>query len=176
MLVEPLVRDGFRDMRRTIAAGGLTMVLGLASGPAAAQIQVTSAGAEYESFHPRPAAPAQASGGGFQATMDQVFGPGRWRKTSGYRTQAQENALRRQGAGTVAPGRISYHSIGGRAAPSAYDAVVSGMSPANAAAKLKRHGGAFSRVLAERAHGGQGPHLHIELVKVSAPSAGAAAN
>jgi hypothetical protein len=148
------------------------MALCLAGGPAAAQIQVTSAGAEYESFHPRPVAQTTAaSGEDFQATMDRTFGPGRWRKTSGYRTQAQENALRRQGAGAVAPGHISFHSIGAPDAPSAYDAVVAGMSLTSAAAKLKRAGGPVSRVLAEGAHGPQGAHLHIELARKAAPAA-----
>jgi hypothetical protein len=148
------------------------MALGLVGAPAAAQIQVTSAGAEYESFHPRPAARAPAaSGEDFQATMDRTFGVGRWRKTSGYRTQAQENALRRQGAGTVAPGHISYHSIGAPDAPRAYDAVVAGMSLTSAAAKLQRAGGPVARVLAEGAHGPQGAHLHIELAKKAAPQA-----
>lgn len=162
---ESQVRDGVSRLRRAIGAGALAMALGLA-GPAAAQIQVTSAGAEYESFHPRPVArAAAATGEDFQATMDRTFGPGRWRKTSGYRTQAQENALRRQGAGTVAPGHISYHSIGGPDAPSAYDAVVAGMSLTSAAAKLKQAGGPVARVLAEGAHGPQGAHLHIELAR-----------
>jgi hypothetical protein len=157
------VRDGFKAMRF-----GVMLALCAAPTGVAAQIQVVSAGGEYETFHPRPAARAQAAGGDFQATMDQVFGPGRWRKTSGYRTQAQENALRRQGAGTVAPGRISFHSIGAPDAPSAYDAVVVGMSPASAAAKLKRVGGPFTRVLAEGAHGPQGAHLHLELARTTA--------
>ncbi len=169
MLVESLVRDGLAGRKRAISAGGLALALCLAGGPVAAQIQVVSAGGEYESFHPRPVArAAAASGEDFQATMDRTFGPGRWRKTSGYRTQAQENALRRQGAGTVAPGHVSFHSIGAPDAPSAYDAVVSGMSLATAAAKLKRAGGPFSRVLAERAHGPQGAHLHLELARTAA--------
>src|SRR5512141_1848088 len=90
----------------------------------AAPIQVVSAGAEYAALHPRPVADSQARAGRhaeFRATMDRVFGPGRWRQTGGYRTQAQENALRRQGAGTVAPGRTSLHSIGGPEAPGAID-------------------------------------------------------
>lgn len=99
----------------------------------------------------------------FRATMDRTFGPGGWRQTSGYRTRAQEDALRRQGAGTVAPGRTSSHSLGGRRAPGAYDAVVPGMSQAEAAARLRRSGKGFPRVVAERRHGPQGPHLHIEL-------------
>jgi len=165
------VRDGFLRLRRAACAGGLILASCLVGAPAAAQIQVTSAGAEYESFHPRPVArAAAASGEDFQATMDRTFGPGRWRKTSGYRTQAQENALRRQGAGTVAPGHVSYHSIGGPDAPSAYDAVVAGMSLTTAAAKLKQAGGPVARVLAERAHGPQGAHLHIELAR-KAPQA-----
>jgi hypothetical protein len=138
------------------------MAAWIAAPAAAGTMQVVSAGDEYEQFHPK--APAAAPRGNFHATMDQVFGAGRWRQTSGYRTRAQEDALRRQGAGTVAAGHTSLHSIGGPDGPAAYDAVVDHMSPASAAAKLKRAGGAFSRVLAERAHGAQGPHLHVELV------------
>jgi hypothetical protein len=159
------------------------LALGLASAASAGTIQVTSAGDEYATFHPRARAVAPASGEDFQATMDRVFGPGRWRKTSGYRTQAQEDALRRQGAGTVAPGHISRHSIGGTDAPGAYDAVVDHMPLASAAAKLRQAGGGFSRVLAEGAHGGQGAHLHVELVsdhgrkaRTSGSSAGAGEN
>jgi hypothetical protein len=172
MLAGLRVRDGFKAMRI-----GVMLALCAAPTGVAAQIQVVSAGGEYETFHPKPVARTPAAGGGdFQATMDQVFGPGRWRKTSGYRTQAQENALRRQGAGTVAPGRISYHSIGAPDAPSAYDAVVAGMTPASAAVKLKRVGGPFTRVLAERAHGSQGAHLHLELARRTAGSASASEN
>lgn len=97
-----------------------------------------------------------------RATMDRVFGVGRWRQTSGYRTAAQEDALRRQGAGTVPPGHLSRHSLGSREAPGAYDIVVSGMSSRSAAAKLKSAGPIFARVFAEGAHGPQGPHLHVE--------------
>jgi hypothetical protein len=150
-----------------IAAMAAVMAFSMA-GSAAAQIQVVNAGDEYASFHPRPKArAAQASAGDFHATMDQVFGEGRWRETSGFRTQAQENALRRAGAGTVAPGRISYHSVGAPDAPGAYDAVVASMSAASAAAKLKKAGVPFHRVLAERAHGREGPHLHVELVSTT---------
>jgi hypothetical protein len=157
-----------------VALAGGVMAFGLATAAAAGPIQVVSAGDEYATFHPRRAAPAAAKG--FQATMDQVFGPGRWRQTSGYRTPAQENALRREGAGTVAPGRVSRHSLGDRDSPSAYDAVVERMSAASAAARLRRAGAPFSRVVAEGAHGGQGPHLHIELVSAPVRSAGGAGN
>jgi hypothetical protein len=114
----------------------------------------------------------------FRATLDRVFGPGRWRQTSGYRSVAQENALRRQGAGTVPAGHVSRHSLGDPEAPGAYDVVVAGMSPAGAAAKLRRDGAAFPKVAAEAAHGGQGPHLHIELASGPgrASSTGAADN
>ena len=142
-----------------MALGGL--VTGLPTG-AHAQIEVVSADADYARFHPKPVAATSAPGGDFSATMDRVFGPGRWRQTSGYRSQAQENALRRQGAGTVAPGHTSRHSVGGPEAPGAYDAVVAHLSPAQAAAKLKQNAGGSFRVLAERAHGSQGPHLHVE--------------
>jgi hypothetical protein len=163
-LVESLVRDGsflLRAAARVICAGGLLTALVLGTAASAGSIEVTAAGDEYEAAHPKPVAPA--AGDDFQTTMDKVFGQGRWRQTSGYRTQAQENALRRHGAGTVAPGHISRHSLGDVDAPSAYDAVVYQMSAASAAARLRRAGGPFSRVLAEGAHGGQGPHLHIEL-------------
>jgi hypothetical protein len=160
------VRD--RSRARRFAAGGLILTLGLAGAASAGTIQVTSAGAEYAAIHPRKAeAPAR---GDFQATMDRAFGAGRWRKTSGCRTQAQEDALRREGAGTVARGRISKHSIGGADTPSAYDAVVDKMSLASAAARLKQAGGPVARVVPERAHGRQGPHLHIELATHAASS------
>ena len=42
----------------------------------------------------------------FRAMMDRVFGSGRWRETSGYRSLAQENALRKEGAGAVPAGRV----------------------------------------------------------------------
>jgi len=145
---------------KSIFAGGM-VALCLATPAAAGQIEVVSAGAEFAAAHPKRATPA--SGEDFHSTMDRVFGPGQWRQTSGYRTRAAEDALRRQGAGTVAPGHLSRHSIGGADSPGAYDAVVDRMSAGTAATKLRRAGGAFSRVLAEGAHGGQGPHLHIEL-------------
>lgn len=160
------------------AAAGVAMALCLAGGAAAGSIQIVSAHQEFSAAHPERAAKrsaAKASGEDFRSTMDRVFGPGRWRQTSGYRTQAQEDALRRQGAGTVAPGRISRHSIGGVHSPGAYDAVVDGMPLGSAAARLKTAGGGFSRVLAEGAHGGQGPHLHIELTKGLGPAAADAA-
>jgi hypothetical protein len=102
--------------------------------------------------------------------MDRVFGAGRWRETSGYRTLAQENELRKQGAGTVPLGERSHHSMGRPDAPGAYDIVVEGMAPQLAAAKLKRSGEPVARVVAEGSHGPQGPHLHVEpiLTRVSA--------
>ncbi len=107
-----------------------------------------------------------ATGGGqgdhFRSTMDRVFGAGEWRQTSGYRSPAQEDALRRQGAGAVPAGRRSRHSTGSAAEPGAYDVVVGRMSSQSAAAKLRRSGESFARVVAEGAHGPQGPHLHIE--------------
>ena len=98
----------------------------------------------------------------FRSTMDRVFAPGAWRETSGYRTPAEEEALRREGAGVVPPGRLSHHSLGSPDAPGAYDVVVRGMSTRAAAEKLRRSGEPLSRVIAEAAHGPEGPHLHIE--------------
>jgi hypothetical protein len=51
--------------------------------------------------------------------------------------------------------------VGSRTAPGAYDAVVPGMPQRDAAAILRRSGKPFARVLAEAAHGPEGPHLHI---------------
>jgi hypothetical protein len=166
--------DGVSGMRlavRSLLAGG-AMALCTATAAAAGMIQVVSAGAEFRAAHPRPAARG-AGGDDFRSTMDQVFGPGRWRQTSGYRSPAEEDALRRQGAGTVAPGHVSRHSIGGPGSPGAYDVVVDSMAPETAAAKLRRAGGGFSRVVAEAAHGGEGPHLHIELATAKARGAAA---
>lgn len=149
-------------------------IVGVAGAAAAGPIQVISAGAEYAALHPRPVeadaatAPPRAE---FHATMDRVFGAGRWRQTSGYRTPAQENALRRQGAGVVARGHTSLHSIGAADAPGAYDAVVDRLAPARAAARLRQAGVGFSRVVAEAAHGRQGPHLHVELVSTRSKAA-----
>lgn len=98
----------------------------------------------------------------FRSAMDNVFGPGRWRQTSGYRSEARENELRREGAGTVPVGQISRHSVGTPDAPGAYDVVVDGMSTQSAAVKLRQSGAPFTRVLAEGAHGPEGSHLHIE--------------
>jgi len=113
----------------------------------------------------------------FRSMMDRVFGPGRWRETSGYRSVAQENALRKAGAGAVAAGRRSAHSMGSPDAPGAYDVVVEGMSPELAAAKLRHSREQLAKVVAEGAHGPQGPHLHIEprLTLTSRPAARSAA-
>jgi hypothetical protein len=147
------------------AAGIWTLGLSgaLAGAACAGTIEVVSADGEYAKAHPRPVV-VQTSSDDFSATMDRVFGQGRWRQTGGFRTQAQENALRRRGAGTVAAGHVSLHSIGDQDSPGAYDAVVDHMSPGQAAAKLRRSGAAFSRVVAEGAHGQEGPHLHVELI------------
>src|ERR1700761_8714252 len=150
-------------LRATSMAAALAgLALGWATA-ATAQIEVVSADGEFAKAHPKPVVVDAGAGGDFSATMDRVFGAGRWRQTSGYRTQAQENALRRQGAGTVAPGHVSRHSVGGPAAPGAYDAVTDHLSMAQAPAKLKQSAGAGFRVVAERADGQQGAHLHVEL-------------
>ena len=161
---------------RSILAGpclGFGLALGLAQAAAAGALPiVVSADQEAEAVNPGRAAhrtPAEIKmDEDFQATMDRVFGPGRWRQTSGYRTRAQEDALRRAGAGTVAPGRISKHSIGSWQKPGAYDAVVRDMSLQAAAEKLRRAGGdGFARVIAEGAHGPEGPYLHVELISTA---------
>ena len=98
-----------------------------------------------------------------QETMDAVFGKGAWRETSGFRTVAQENALRADGAGTVPAGVLSRHSVGTPDAPGAYDVVVTALAPEAAAAKLRRSGLPYRLALPEDSQGGQGAHLHLEL-------------
>ncbi len=129
---------------------------------AASLLALSPHGAAAQSVDTGDSATGAGQGDHFRSTMDRVFGPGEWRQTSGYRTPAQEDALRRQGAGTVPAGHLSRHSTGSTAEPGAYDVVVGGMSSQSAAAKLRRSGQSFAKVVAERAHGPQGPHLHIE--------------
>jgi hypothetical protein len=101
------------------------------------------------------------------SALDGVLGPGTWRETSGYRSQAHEDELRRQGAGTVPVGVVSRHSTGTRDAPGAYDIVVRGMTQQRAASLLRSSNAGFSRVVSENAHGLQGPHLHLEVASGS---------
>ena len=164
-------------MRHPILTGLTAAVLALGVGATAARAGlpvVVAADDEAEKANPGRSArrtdlhPHAHRRPGVHATLDQVFGEGGWRLTSGYRTAAQENALRRAGAGTVAPGHLSKHSLGDPTQPGAIDAVVQGMSLKAAAAKLRREGEGVDRVLAEGAHGREGPHLHIELT--SAPA------
>lgn len=109
-----------------------------------------------------PASAQSSAHARFTAIMDEVFGPGAWRMTGGYRTPERENQLRAQGAMTVRPGRLSRHSLGSPDAPGAYDLVVNGLSPHEAAARLRRAGAPFARYQPKGAHGTQGPHLHLE--------------
>ncbi|HXA40201.1 MAG TPA: hypothetical protein VNW53_14470 [Phenylobacterium sp.] len=162
-----------------LAPCGSALAIRAAAAPSAAPvIAVVSADDEAEKANPgrhrREHAEAPPPND-FKTMMDRVFGPGRWRETSGYRTVAQENALRRAGAGTVPAGRLSRHSLGDPEAPGAYDAVVAGLTPAAAAARLKRAGAPLARVAAEGAHGREGPHLHIELVSMVSRGASASA-
>jgi TPR repeat protein len=103
-----------------------------------------------------------ASRDSFRVVMNSVFGERRWRETGGYRTPGREDQLRAEGAETVPVGRLSSHSLGTPSAPGAYDIVVVGLSPSQAAQKLIRSGIEFKRLFAEGSHGTQGPHLHIE--------------
>jgi hypothetical protein len=139
-------------------AAALALALLAAAPPALAQ----SADAANQGF-----VVVRPSGGlmpntALKSTMDKVFGAGAWRETGGYRSQAREDELRRQGAGTVPIGQISHHSMGTPDAPGAYDIVVPGMSTETAATKLQSSSDDFSRVFAERSHGAQGSHLHVE--------------
>jgi hypothetical protein len=167
----------------TALAGAALLVL-LTAGSASAGSRREAVGSDFRPIWTTPAAtPAVASGGAGKArfetirtTMDRVFGPGRWRETGGYRSPAREDELRREGAGTVAPGHLSHHSLGTADAPGAYDVVVAGMSAGAAAATLKVSGAGFSKVLAEGVHGAEGSHLHIEPGRAAASDDGPASS
>jgi TPR repeat protein len=109
-----------------------------------------------------PKTPSAVSQTGFNDNMNHVFGPGQWRETGGYRSIATENRLRAEGALTVPVGVVSHHSMGTPEAPGAYDIVVKGMSPDQAATKIRRSGVAYRRLFPEGVHGTQGAHLHVE--------------
>jgi len=109
-----------------------------------------------------PALAEEITHGRFASIMDSVFGRGAWRMTGGYRTPEREDQLRAQGARTVRPGGTSRHSLGRPGAPGAYDLVVDGMSPGEAANRLRQAGAPFARYQPKGTHGTQGPHLHLE--------------
>lgn len=105
--------------------------------------------------------------GRFTALMDAVFGPRKWRETGGFRTARRENELRALGALTVPQGALSAHSLGKPEAPGAYDLVVDGLSPEQAARKLRLSKAPLKIIFAEAAHGAEGPHLHVEPYSIS---------
>lgn len=119
-----------------------------------------------------PASAQALTEGRFAAIMNDVFGAGAWRMTGGYRTPEREDQLRAQGAMTVRPGGLSRHSLGRPGAPGAFDLVVDGMSPAEAANRLRLAGAPFARYQPKGAHGTQGPHLHLEPYGFGAPANG----
>ena len=90
----------------------------------------------------------------FASSMDSIYGPGNWRQTGGWRSQAREEQLREQGAQTVAPGRISAHSLGTADAPGARDVRVNGETPQEAAARIRAQGFPAAQVYPEGAAGG----------------------
>jgi len=123
----------------------ISIILGLA-------LLLAASGARAEDFDQ----------GHFTSLMNSTFGVGNWRQTGGYRTPARENQLRAEGAMTVPEGVLSRHSMGHAGAPGAYDLVVNGLTPSEAAARLFASRGQFRRLLPEGAHGTQGSHLHLE--------------
>lgn len=109
----------------------------------------------------------------FSLAMDSTFGVGNWSQTGGWRSQARENALRAQGAKTVAPGHVSAHSIGDPDAPGARDIVVDGLTPEQAAQKMRENGtyGA-NQLYPEGSAGSQGAHLHVGMQGGAQPTWG----
>ena len=118
---------------------------------------------------PPPKSSPPVGGATFSALMDKTFGKGHWRQTGGFRSVDREEELRAEGAGTVKPGRMSMHSVGNEDAPGARDVVVDGLTPDQAASKLKGAGVKFRHVFPEGTRGQQGAHLHIDTELADAP-------
>ncbi len=146
---------------------GSILAAALCAGSQAAALDLVSA-APVVRIGPDPAS-AQGRVARLKDALDRAFGSGRWRITSGYRSQERENELRALGAGTVPVGVTSHHSMGTTSAPGAFDVVVDGMAQSLAAVTLRRTDPGFGRVLYERAHGPEGAHLHIEMDEFGAP-------
>jgi len=130
--------------------------------PGSSSVRAAVIAAAALSFAAAPACAGEMTRARFAAIMDATFGAGAWRMTGGYRTPEREDQLRAQGAMTVPPGRLSRHSLGGPNAPGAFDLVVNGMSPYEAADRLRQAGAPFAKYQPKGTHGSQGPHLHLE--------------
>lgn len=107
-------------------------------------------------------APKVGKASDFHALMDKTFGAGKWHETSGFRTPAEEDALRAQGAGTVPKGKLSHHSLGTEDQPGARDIVVDGLNPRQVARKLSATGADFVHFFPEAQKAKQGAHLHVD--------------
>lgn len=94
----------------------------------------------------------------FRADMDKDLGAHAWQDTGDYRTPTREDQLRRQGAQTARG--VSEHSQGTPDAPGAHDIVVSGETPQQTAARLRK-AGYKGALIPEGPAGGQGAHLHV---------------
>lgn len=105
----------------------------------------------------------------FRKILNRTFGPGNWVATSGYRSPGKENALRAEGAGTVAPGHVSAHSEGDEDDPGAFDFQVRGMGQVQAADKLAKADKRFTKVFAEQGHGREGAHIHATVALTDEP-------
>jgi hypothetical protein len=140
---------------------GAVTAVALSAGVCAPAFALDLIGAPVVRIPDPPSAESKAAR--LREALDKAFGSGRWKITSGFRSEAQENHLRAIGAGTVRRGAISKHSMGAPGSPGAFDVVVEGMAQSQAAALLRASAPDFSRILYEGAHGPEGPHLHIEM-------------
>ena len=105
-----------------------------------------------------PAADVYAPTSDFREAVDKTVGKGKWRDTGDYRSPAREEALRLQGAGTVAPGHTSNHSRGAPDAPGAHDIVAPGLDPKT----LDKVPGVRDAFYEGRS-GSQGGHIHVDM-------------
>ncbi len=104
---------------------------------------------------PRKAYPQTSS---FDSEVDGALGKGKWKATGDYRSPQREDQLRAQGAGTVAPGRMSNHSRGAPDAPGAHDLVA---NDPRAVDRLRRLPG-VKDAFYEGHKGSQGGHIHVD--------------
>lgn len=126
-----------------------------AKAPPAPKVSVV----DYNPFAKPNSVPARTNEQ-FGAAMDTAFGKGKWKQTSGLRSEQQQAALVRQGAQAAPAGR-SRHEQGTPDAPGARDIVVPGMTPQQVAARMKATGIDTAGFLPEGRAGNQGAHLHV---------------
>jgi TPR repeat protein len=138
-------------------------------GKAAAQGSVPAEldlGLLYAQIAQRPS-PAAGSRAAFDAALDQMFGKRRWRETGGFRTAEREAQLR--AAGLDRSRRTDLRPLAGHAPVAGRVRYRRRRPDTGAAARLRRSGFVWKKLLPEGLSGNQGPHLHVEPLLTAYP-------